>query len=74
MNACKESKEELRWTCTCVACVVYLCLSETERLRIQAGMFENFLSGFLRCNRVFDLLRAQNFVSAFKEHSNIKVV
>lgn len=47
---------------------IYLGLSEPERLRIQAGMFENFLGGFLWCNGVFDEVRAQNFVSAFEEH------
>lgn len=52
----------------CVACCVYLRLSEPERLGIQAGMFENFLGGFLRWDRLFDQLRAQNFVSGLEAH------
>lgn len=50
---------------------VYLRLPESERLRVQAGLLENFLGGFLWRYWLFDQVRAQNFVSAFEEHTKI---
>lgn len=46
----------------------YLRLSKPVRLRIQSGILENFLRSNLRCNWFFEEVRAQNFVSAFKEY------